>query len=225
MKKLNEFEEIIGYNFKDKSLLKESLTHSSYLNENKNKGRDNERMEFLGDAVLDIIVSEYLFKKNVNAMEGDLSFSRSILVNTSTLSTIARNLDISSYMLFSHGQQKVISPSILEGAYESIIGAIYLDGGFEVAREFVQKHLLCNAEEILAIGPLKDAKTRLQEEVQKYGLETPAYEVQNEVGPSHERQFTVKVKLGDEELAIGKGSSKKDAEKDAAEKAIKKKGW
>lgn len=225
MKDLKTLEEQIRYNFKDKELLRIALTHSSYLNEHKGEGPDNERLEFLGDSVLDTVVSEYLFKKNKESMEGEMSFTRSVLVNTQNLSKLAQDLSLAEYMRFSTGQSKAVSASILAGSYESLVGAIYLDGGFDHALEFINSTLIVKVDEILANEPIKDAKTRFQEEAQKHISITPTYETKTEEGPDHNKHFTVKVLLDNKVIAVGQGSTKKLAEKNAAEKALAKKGW
>ena len=225
MTKLKEIEKKLGYEFKNIKLLEEALTHSSYLNENKGVGADNERLEFLGDSVLDTVVSEYLFRKGENLMEGEMSFMRSALVNTQNLSALARELSLEEHMKFSAGQGKAISPSILAGSYEAVVGAMYVDGGFAVAEKFIKTNLISDSEKVLTREPIKDAKTRFQEEAQRVVFITPTYEVKSEEGPDHLKHFTVKVLLGDEVVATGSGGTKKDAEKDAAEKALIKKGW
>ena len=224
-KDYSTLEKEIKYTFKNKKTLQEALTHSSFLNENKKEQNDNERLEFLGDAVLDAVVSRYLFDKYKDSMEGELSFSRSILVNTNSLAKQSEALELHKYMRFSHGQGKKISPSILAGVYEALLGAIYIDAGIQTVEKFIYDDLLINAETILAQEPIKDAKTRFQEEAQKHMSITPTYELDSEEGPDHSKAFKVKVLLEDEIICVGRGPSKKEAEKDAAEKALTKKGW
>ncbi|MDD9867879.1 MAG: ribonuclease III [Candidatus Campbellbacteria bacterium] len=224
---LNNFENKIGYTFKNKLLLKESLTHSSYVNEHKNlEVRDNERLEFLGDAVLGVVISDFLYKKYPNSEEGDLSLYRSTLVKTETLSKIILALGIESVIMLSKGQKADGKQpmSIYAGVFEALVGAVYLDGGFSEASNFIERFIIKNAETIIDRNPHKDPKTYFQEKMQSEQNFTPTYELLKESGPAHNKEFIIGVFNGDKCIAKGKGISKKDGEKAAAKEAIKKMG-
>lgn len=226
---MNEFEEKIGVEFKNKSILKEAFTHRSYLNENRQlKIEHNERLEFLGDAVLELAVTDFLYKKYPKNPEGDLTAFRSALVNSVTLAKVATDLGINDYLMLSKGESKDVGRArqyILANALEALIGAIYMDQGYEEARKFIEKSVLILTEEIIEGGTWIDAKSRFQEESQeKLGI-TPVYKTTKETGPDHDKHFTVGVYLEEELVAEGVGKSKQDAEQEAAKKALVKKGW
>jgi len=224
---LSDFENKIGYKFQNKLLLKEALTHSSYINEHKNLDvRDNERLEFLGDAVLGVVISDYLYKKYPEAEEGDLSLYRSTLVKTETLSKIIHALGIESVIMLSKGQKADTNQprSIYAGVFEARVGAVYLDGGFTKASEFIEKSIIKNAEKIIDKNPHKDPKTYFQEKMQSEFGFTPTYGLLKESGPAHNKEFIIGVFNGDKCIAKGKGISKQEGEKAAAKEAIKKMG-
>lgn len=186
----------------------------------------NERLEFLGDAVLELIVTDYLFKKYPCKPEGELTEHRMALVNGQSLLTVAINLGLSDFLLMSRGEAKDRGRAreiILGNAFEAVIGAVYLDQGYAVAERFVATHLLSNAEEIIAKP--KDAKSRLQEIAQANLRVTPTYQTLEATGPDHGKQFLVGVYFGQDLIAKGNGPSKKHAEEDAAKAAITIKGW
>lgn len=229
LKKIEGFEKVLGINFQDKKLLLQALTHRSYINENRDFPLgQNERLEFLGDAVLELVVTEHLYGLYPDKPEGELTVLRSALVNTSSLSGTAAELGVNDYLLLSRGESKDTGRArqyILANAFEAIIGAVYLDSGFDESRSFLKKHLLIKLPEILKHALWQDSKSRFQEVAQEKVSITPSYETVDEVGPDHDRKFTVGVYLGDEEVARGEGKSKQEAQQKAAKKALEEKGW
>ncbi len=229
MKDSLEFERVTGLDFQDKGLLRQAFVHRSYINEHRDaKQGHNERLEFLGDAVLELIATDFLFKKFPDRNEGDLTAFRSALVNTNTLSTAAQNLSMNDYLLLSRGESKDVGRArsfILANTFEALIGAIYLDRGYEDARRFVAKHLLYRIDEIVEKRLWQDAKSYFQEKAQDVLGTTPEYETLGETGPDHDKCFTVGVFIGSEKIAEGQGQSKQEAETEAARKALEVKGW
>ncbi|OHA50148.1 MAG: ribonuclease III [Candidatus Terrybacteria bacterium RIFCSPHIGHO2_02_41_19] len=225
----SKFEEKIGVKFKDKNLLQQAFTHRSYLNENPSLGLEqNERLEFLGDAVLELAITEYLYKKYPKKTEGEMTALRAALVNSITLSETASELNIGDFMLLSKGEAKSLGKArqyILANAFEALIGAIYLNGGYEETFDFLEKNLFGKIEEVIEKKLWIDAKSLFQEKVQELESVTPSYKVLAESGPDHEKVFTMGVFLGDKLMAEGKGASKQEAEQDAARKALKTKNW
>ena len=221
-RKLEELEKTIQYEFQDKSILKQALTHSSYANEHRHgKWPHNERIEFLGDAVLEVIVSEYLFQNYPKENEGQMTKIRSSLVCEFTLSQCARDIALGSYLYLSKGEDLTGGRernSILCDAFESVIGALYLDGGFEPAKTFVYHYLLQDVEDKTLFY---DAKTILQEMVQGNNWGNLAYELLEEKGPDHNKEFVVQAMVGERVLGRGVGKTKKAAEQQAAYEAIK----
>ena len=226
---LSKFEEKINVKFKDKNLLRQAFIHRSYLNENPSLGLEqNERLEFLGDAALELAITEYLYKKYPKKTEGEMTALRAALVNAVTLSEAANNLNIDDLMLLSKGEAKSLGKArqyILANAFEALIGAIYLNGGYEETFDFLEKNLFGKIEEVIEKKLWIDAKSLFQEKAQELESVTPAYKVLAESGPDHEKVFTMGVFLGDELIAEGKGASKQEAEQDAARKALKAKNW
>lgn len=221
----SKLEEIIGYKFKDKNFLKESLTHRSYLNENPDwSSAHNERLEFLGDAVLELIVTEHLYKNYPNP-EGDLTNWRAALVNYVNLSEVAGVLELNNFLLLSKGETKDTGRArqvILANTMEALIGAVYLDQGYETVAKFVKNNILSGLEKIIKNKLYKDAKSLFQEQSQeKFGI-TPNYRVLNETGPDHDKVFEVGVYLNEELVGKGSGPSKQEAEQKAAEAALEK---
>lgn len=222
-------EERLGHSFRDRSFLLQALTHRSYLNENTDHPyAQNERLEFLGDAVLELVVTEYLFKTYAND-EGDLTNWRAALVNAKTLAGIARKLEFEEYILMSRGEARDKDGKarmyILANAIEAIIGAIYLDGGSPAAEAFIRKHILVELTDILAFELYVDPKSKFQETAQELQGVTPTYKVLEEVGPDHLKEFTIGVFLDKELVAVGKGTSKQEAQVAAAEAGLEVKNW
>ena len=219
------FEQKINYEFKNKEYILEALTHSSYSNENKNYPF-NERLEFLGDSVLSIVISDYLFKKETKLPEGELTKIRANIVCEESLSEVSKNIHLGKYMLLGKGEEATGGReriSILADALEAVIAAIYLDGGIKCAREFI----LTNMEKIINDSIkgkiLRDYKTCLQEVLQSNGENNIWYKLIEEKGPDHNKRFVMEVGINDTVLGVGEGKSKKDAEQVAAKCALDKK--
>lgn len=224
-----KFEKIIDIKFNNRDLLKQALTHRSFLNENKKlKGGHNERLEFLGDAVLELVITRHLFDEYPDKTEGDLTSIRSALVNATTCAEVAKKLEVNDYLLLSRGEAKDTGRArlyILANALEAIIGAIYLDGGYDLAKDFILKHVAPMTEKIVKEELWADAKSKFQEKAQDTEGVTPTYKTTKETGPDHDKKFTVGVFIRDEMIAEGSGDSKQDAEQSAARHALKEKGW
>jgi ribonuclease-3 len=221
----------IGVEFRDITLLRTACTHRSFLNENKGSGLEhNERLEFLGDAVLELVVTSYLFRKYPKKQEGELTAYRSAIVNTMSLIKVAEFIGLNEYIQLSKGEAKDTGRArsiILANAVEAIIGAIYMDQGYNAAANFISEKVLevIDIEEIIKNKLWIDAKSRFQEKAQeKVGI-TPSYKTLKEVGPDHDKKFTLGVFLKDVQVASGTGQSKQEAEQQAAEKALEVKGW
>ncbi len=230
-KNFEQLAERINVSFKDISLLRAACTHRSYLNENKGSGFEhNERLEFLGDAVLELVVTSFLFRKYPKKAEGELTAYRSAIVNTVSLTKAAESMQLNDFILLSKGEAKDTGRArsiILANAMEALIGALYLDGGYNTAANFISEKVLhvIDIEEIVKKKTWIDGKSRFQEKAQeKVGI-TPSYRTLKEVGPDHDKQFTLGVFLGDVQIATGTGPSKQEAEQKAAEKALDAKGW
>ncbi len=221
----------IKVEFRDLSLLRTACTHRSFLNENRGSGLEhNERLEFLGDAVLELVVTSYLFRKYSKKPEGELTAFRSAIVNTVSLIKVAEAMGLNDFILLSKGESKDKGRArsvILANAVEAVIGAIYLDQGYNSAANFISENILnvIDIDEIVKTKSWLDAKSRFQEKAQeKVGI-TPSYKTLKETGPDHDKQFTLGVFLGDVQIALGSGPSKQEAEQKAAEKALQVKGW
>ncbi len=218
-----EFQRKIGIDFKDATLLERAFIHRSYLNEHSKLGLEhNERLEFLGDAVLELVVTDHLYR-NFDNPEGDLTNWRSALVKTESLAEVAESLGVMDEMKLSRGEAKGNDRSrmlISANATEAIIGAIYLDQGYDVARGFIDKHIIARLPEILKTGTWVDAKSRFQELAQEREGVTPAYRVLEESGPDHDKEFVVGVYIGKQLRGQGRGSSKQAAQQMAAEQAL-----
>ena len=216
-------EENIQYEFKNKALIKQALSHSSFINEMKRKGMESyERLEFLGDAVLELITSEYLFEEYKDLPEGKLTKLRASIVCEFTLSSVSEMLHFGDYVLLSKGEELTggrTRSSILCDLFESVLGAIYLDGGMEAAQKYVYTFLLTDIEHK---SLFYDAKTTLQEMVQKDGKGVVTYKLIEEKGPDHNKSFVTEVFVDDVSLATGEGTSKKNAQQMAAYRAILK---
>ena len=214
---MKQLEKNIGYHFRDKNLLKAAVTHSSYANENRGGLAYNERLEFLGDAVLQLITSEKLFKENPDMPEGRMSKQRAALVCEDALAGYSREINLGDFMLLGKGEEATGGrnrPSILADAFEALTGAIFLDGGMDNAKRFVRRFL------DVAHTSLKDYKTLLQEIIQKNPGERLSYVVTGESGPDHDKVFNVEVHLNSNVIGKGTGKSKKQAEQAAAKEAL-----
>jgi ribonuclease-3 len=218
----------LGLAFKNLDILEEALTHRSYLNEHKTSKAHNERLEFLGDAVLELATTHFLFNKFPTKPEGDLTAFRASLVNIFSLADTAELIGLNDMLLLSKGESKDTGRArqiILANAFEAVLGAVYLDQGYDAAEAFVAKHLYAKIDDVIAKRAWQDAKSRFQEAAQEKKGITPAYKTIEEVGPDHDKKFTVAAMLGNEELSRGEGKSKQEAEQDAAQNALGKTGW
>jgi len=223
---MKSFEKALGYKFKSKDHLRRALTHKSFANERKMESiEQNERYEYLGDAVLELSISHLLMEKFPSYSEGELSKLRAAIVNETSLAGIAKKLGLGSYLFLGKGEEMTggrDKPSLLSDAYEAILGAMFLDRGFKKALEIVRVHF----EDVLANagtqGFVKDFKTMLQEEVQGRLKAMPKYRLVNERGPDHRKTFEVHLYINNERMGIGKGGSKKAAEQEAARAALEK---
>ncbi len=218
----------IGVSFKEISLLQQAVTHRSYLNENRTyELNHNERLEFLGDAVLELIVTEYLYANYANP-EGELTSWRSALVNGEMLATVAQEIGVEKYLMMSRGEAKDVGRArqyLLANALEAIIGSIYLDQGYEAAKKFVLSRVVINLKEILEKKLYLDPKSYFQEKAQESNKLTPSYRVMKEWGPDHDKHFVVGVFLGSDLVAEGEGNSKQEAQREAARVGLEVKGW
>lgn len=225
----SKFEEKAAVAFKDKNLLKQAFTHRSYINENKNvRLEHNERLEFLGDAVLELVVTDFLYKKYPSKPEGELTTYRSALVNAITLAEVASNLSMNDYLLLSKGESKDTGRArqyILANTFEAVVGALYLDQGYDAAKKFIESNIFVFADQMIARGNLVDAKSMFQEKAQEKTGITPSYKLVKESGPDHDKSFTVGVLIGKDQIATGEGKSKQEAEQNAALRALEAKGW
>ena len=223
--KLENLERIIGYRFSDRALLSQALKHRSYVYASDGDGiESNERLEFLGDAVLDLVVTEYLYRSFRMKREGELTQVKSLIVSKPVLAEKGREMGLGRYMLLSREEEQSGGrdrTSIIGDAFEAVLGAIYLDGGFDASRDFVARSLLCDIEKISANGDYLNFKSVLLEYVQSEGRGHPRYFVHSEEGPDHEKVFTVEVAIGGEILGQGKGRSKKEAQQMAAKEALR----
>ncbi len=229
MKKFEKLEKRIEVDFKNKELLIQAFCHRSYLNENPDFNlSNNERLEFLGDAVLELIITDNLYTNQPQKPEGELTNWRAALVNTKMLSKIASELGYNDFLLLSRGEEKETGKArqcILANTFEAVLGAIYLDRGLEVCRKFIDKNLIKELPDIVEKELFKDDKSRFQEESQERAGLTPAYKVLDEKGPDHNKVFTIGVFLDKELIAKDTGSSKQEAELRAAKKALEVKNW
>ncbi len=220
---ISELEKILSYNFKNNNILVSVITHRSYLNEHRDeKIEHNERLEFLGDAVLELITTEYLYNK-YSEPEGILTSWRSALVRGTSLTDIAKKIGLNDFIRMSKGEQMSSGKSrdvILANAVEALIGGLYLDGGIEVARNFVNKYVIEKLEIIIEAGSHRDAKSDLQEICQDRMSLTPLYKLESETGPDHDKKFVSSVWLGDKKIATGQGRSKQESQQDAAANAL-----
>lgn len=226
---LPKVEKLLGFHFTDPGHLLSALTHRSYLNENREATQEhNERLEFLGDAVLELVVTDFLFRKYPEKPEGELTAVRAAMVNTISLADASAKLEINDYLLMSKGESKDTGRArqyILANVFEAIVGALYIDQGYAASAAFIETHLFAKADAIVDKRLWQDAKSRFQELAQEHCSITPTYQTLGQEGPDHDRVFTVGVFLGSEQVAEGKGRAKQEAEQQAAEAAIVAKGW
>lgn len=227
--KLAKLETALGVQFANQDLLEQALVHRSYLNENPRfRLYHNERLEFLGDAVLELIVTEELYEKYPDKPEGELTSLRAALVNSVMLSGVAQELGLNDFLLLSRGEAKDVGRArqyILANAFEALIGAIYLDRGYSVAHDFISRSLMPKLEKVVEHKLYQDPKSRFQEEAQERVSVTPTYEVIREWGPDHNKHFVVGIYLAGELVAEGEGPSKQAAQEAAARLALQTKGW
>ncbi len=227
-KDLEGLEKALGTSFKEQGLLETALTHRSYINEHRGYALDhNERLEFLGDAVLELVVTEYLFHQYPNP-EGELTAWRAALVRGEMLAKVSRELGVEKYLMMSRGESKDTGRAreyLLANACEAIIGAIYLDKGYEDAKDFILGRIVTHIGEVFDKKLFVDPKSHFQEKAQEMVSITPTYREHESVGPDHNRVFVVGVYLGDELVATGEGPSKQEAQRNAAKAALEKKGW
>jgi len=229
MKDFSKLEKKLGVAFKNKDLLIQAFVHRSYLNENNNMGlHNNERLEFLGDAILEQVVTEYLFLKYPGKSEGELTNLRAAMVNSKMLSFVAKEIGFNDFLLLSAGEIKEGGRArqyILANTLEAFIGSLYLDQGLDICKNFIKKYLIKELPKIIKEKLFKDSKSIFQEEAQEREGITPVYRVIEEWGPDHEKTFVVGVFLKDNMVAKGSGFSKQEAESEAAKKALKVKKW
>lgn len=219
----------LNIKFKDENLLRQAFIHRSYLNENPAFSLgNNERLEFLGDAVLELVVTEYLFKNYPDLAEGEMTNLRAALVNAQMLAKISERLGFNDYLFLSRGEAKETGRGrqyILANTFEAFTGALYLDQNYKLAKDFISRVLIIELDDIIKNKLWRDAKSLFQESAQERVGITPTYKVLSEIGPDHNKIFKVGVYLGKELVASGEGSSKNEAEQHAAEKALKEKNW
>lgn len=226
---VSEFSQKLGIIIRKNELFQEALTHRSYLNEHKSYPLPhNERLEFLGDAVLELVVTEHLFTTFPHQPEGELTALRAALVNGEMLAKIGTSLGIETFLLMSRGEAKDRGRArgyLVANAVEAIIGALYLDQGYKAAALFITDHVLSRLDEVVKEALHTDAKSYFQEKAQEREGVTPSYRVLKEWGPDHDRHFTAGVFIGDTLVAEGEGLSKQEAQRSAAKNALEKKGW
>jgi ribonuclease-3 len=226
MSTLSKLQEVIGFPFDDDSLLRQALVHRSYLNENPSfPSADNQRLEFLGDALLDFVAGDCLYRRYPKMREGELTSLRAALVKEETLARFAQALDLGRYLYLGRGEEESGGrerPSLLADAFEALVGALYLDGGLKPAESFILRFLEPETERIVAQGELRDYKSLFQEEAQRSFQSTPLYRTIDERGPDHNKVFTVEVLIEEEVCGRGEGTSKQAAEQEAARQALEK---
>jgi len=226
---MKNFQTKINYHFKNPDLLKQAFLHRSYLNEHKDLNLEhNERLEFLGDAVLELVVTDWLYQNYPNKPEGELTAFRAALVNANTCAELAGKWGMNELLMLSKGEAKDIGRArqiILANAFEAVVGAIYLDGGYEPARMFITQTVFPQAEQVIKKNLVEDYKSAFQHKAQEVTGITPTYKVLNQEGPDHDRQFTVGLFLNGERIAEGVGHSKQEAEQSAARAGLEIRGW
>lgn len=225
---IRELAEKIGVTVKNQDFLQQAMTHRSYLNENRDYRLDhNERLEFLGDAVLELVVTRYLYDNFTNP-EGEMTAWRAALVNGEMLARVAGELGVEPYLMMSKGESKDTGRArnyLLANSIEAIIGAVYLDQNYDAAADFIARTIIVHMDEVLEKKLYLDSKSYFQEKAQEHASVTPHYEVIEEKGPDHDRHFIVAVFLDKEKIGVGDGPSKQDAQRAAAQDALEKKDW
>lgn len=225
----SDFEKKIGITFSNKKLLRQAFLHRSYLNEHQEEElKNNERLEFLGDAVLELIVTAYLFERFPDKSEGELTAYRAALVNTQSIGEAGKKLDMNDFLLLSKGEARDTGKArqyILANTFEAVIGALYLDQGYDIAEKFIAENLFHTLDKILSERLWQDSKSSFQEQAQERKSVTPSYKVLEESGPDHDKKFIVGVYLDEDLISQGEGRSKQTAEQAAAHNAIHKSGW
>jgi ribonuclease III len=226
---MNDFQNKIDYQFKNPVLLKQAFLHRSYLNEHKDSGLEhNERLEFLGDAVLELVVTDWLYLNYPENPEGELTAYRAALVNANTCADLAGEWGMNDLLMLSKGEAKDTGRArqiILANTFEAVIGALYLDGGYEVAKNFITKTVFPKASEVIKRNIVEDYKSTFQHKAQEFEGVTPTYKVLAQEGPDHDKKFTVGLYLADEKVAEGSGHAKQEAEQSAARVGLETKGW
>lgn len=229
MKAYIDFEKKLKINFSDKSLLQQAFIHRSYINEHKGTQlKHNERLEFLGDAVLELVITDFLFEKFPETPEGRLTAYRSALVRTESISAVARAMGMNDLLKLSKGESRDEGKArdyILANTFEAFIGAVYLDQGYQIAKDIIAKNLFSNIETIICEGSWRDAKSYVQEKAQEIYGETPRYKLISAEGPDHDKHFVMAIYFGEKMIAKGEGNSKQKAQQSAAQRAIEKEGW
>jgi len=229
VKDVTEFAGNLNLVFEDEGLLRQAFTHRSYLNEHRGEVQGhNERLEFLGDAVLELASTRFLYDKFPDKTEGDLTAYRAALVNANILSDVALEVGMNEYLLLSRGEAKDTGRArqyLLANAFEALIGAVYIDQGYEAAERFIAEHLFPRIDEIIKKRLWQDAKSTFQEKAQEHEGVTPTYSVIKESGPDHDKHFIVGVYLRDQLVAQGEGRSKQDAEQEAARAGLTSRNW
>ena len=223
----DQLQTTIGVTFRSQELLKQAFVHRSYLNEAKDIQTSNERLEFLGDAILSFLTSEYLYRTYPDSPEGMLTNIRSSLVKTTSLSMIAQSLHLGDLLFLSHGEEASggrTNQSLLADVFEALLGALYLDQGIEVCREYLAKHLFSRTKDIVENKAYVDYKSLLQELIQQNSRQSPIYVVVKSEGPDHARTFWVEARSNATVLGAGQGKSKQEAEQAAALQALEKMG-
>ena len=228
MENKKSVEDILGVRFENEELLKEALTHRSYLNEHRGSTqKHNERLEFLGDAVLELVVTDYLFK-NYENQEGDMTNWRAALVKGDTLAEVADKLELENFLKMSKGERADMGRARkyrLANMMEALIGAMYLDRGYDTAQKFITKNIIVRLDDIIKNKTYLDAKSYFQQKAQEILHTTPHYEVISEEGPDHNKTFVVGVFVGEDKIAEGEGASKQDAQRTAAKNGLEAKNW
>lgn len=223
------FTKSIGVVCKNMRVMETAFTHRSYVNEHRGEvSEHNERLEFLGDAVLELVVTRFLYETYPQKAEGDLTAYRAALVNTNTISGAATRLGMNDCLFLSRGEARDTGRArqyILANAFEAVIGALYIDQGYDVAQKFIEQNIFPLVEDVVRKRLWQDSKSRFQEEAQERVSITPSYMLLNENGPDHDKQFTVGAFLGEQLIARGQGKSKQEAEQVAAQAALEEKGW